>query len=132
MSANQPVFVLHEVTTCPHCGLRGYLTENGQCRRCHRPLGVEYLRLSLSEFVGGVSNERLSERAGSALRALRAANGISQQGLARAAGIGRSQLSRIECGHVLPSLRTLLQLAGLCGLTVVILRFEKGRGIGAP
>ena len=124
MSIDQPLFVLRQIADCPHCGLHQYLTENGMCRRCNRPIGVEFIHLPLSDK----KLRQLPNRVGLAIRDLRSRRGISQERLARAAGgMGRSHLSRIECGHVHPPLSTLLRLTGVLGLNVIILRFENAK-----
>lgn len=123
MSLDQPLFVLRQIADCPHCGLHQYLTENGMCRRCNRPIGVEFIHLPLSDK----KLRQLPNRVGLAIRDLRSRRGISQEKLARAAHTGRSHLSRIECGHVRPPLSTLLRLTGVLGLNAIILRFENAR-----
>ncbi|MGO9438783.1 MAG: helix-turn-helix domain-containing protein [Terracidiphilus sp.] len=128
--SNQPIFVLHETADCPTCGLHEYLTENGQCRRCGRPLGIEYLKLPVSDLARSLSDEKLRvlpNQVGTTIRNLRARRGISQEKLARASGTGRSHLSRIECGHVIPPLSLLLRLTVSLGLSTVLLRFENAR-----
>ena len=131
MSIDQPLFVLRQIADCPHCGLHQYLTENGMCRRCNRPIGVEFIHLPLNDLARQLSDKKLRQlpnRVGLAIRDLRARRGISQERLARAAGgMGRSHLSRIECGHVHPPLSTLLRLTGVLGLNAIILRFENAR-----
>ncbi len=133
MSIDQPLFVLRETVDCPHCALHGYLTEDGRCRRCHRPLYVEYLRLDVAAQLSDENLCALPARIGSTLRLLRSKRGISQEKLARATGgsIGRSTISRMECGHLVPSLSRLLSLARICGLTTVILRLEEKEDITA-
>ena len=127
MSIDQPLFVLRQIADCPYCGLHQYLTENGMCRRCHRPIGVEFIHLPLIDLVQQLSDKELRalpNRVGRAIRDLRSRRGISQEALARAAHTGRSHLSRIECGHVRPPLSTLLRVTGALGLNAIILRFE--------
>jgi DNA-binding XRE family transcriptional regulator len=123
MSIDQPIFVLRETADCPHCGLHAYLTENGECRRCHRPLGVEFIKLALDpNQMSDQEFHALMTRAGTAIRELRKKRSISQEKLAKICGTARSFLSRVECGHVRrPPLSILLAL----GLSEIILRFEK-------
>src|SRR5579872_5569279 len=109
---DQPMFVLHETADCPYCGLHAYLTASGQCRRCSRPLGIEFLKLPVSDLARPLSEKSLRDlpnRVGLAIRDLRSRRGMSQEKLAKAAHTGRSHLSRIECGHVHPPLSTLLR-----------------------
>ena len=132
MSIDQPLFVLRETADCPHCALHEYLTEDGRCRRCHRPLGVEYLRLDLATEGNGVS--ALPGQIGTTIRSLRARRQISQDALARAAGIARPYLSRIENSVQCPGLSTLLRVMGsrALGLQAVIFRFEMATASSNP
>jgi DNA-binding XRE family transcriptional regulator len=129
MSHDQPTFVLREAVNCPHCGLREYLTETGRCVRCARPLGVEYLRLDVAAQLSGNIDRTLSSRIGAHIKAIRAQRQISQQTLARATGVSRTHLSRIENGSICPSLPTLMRV--LCGralgLKAIILRFDQAQ-----
>jgi transcriptional regulator with XRE-family HTH domain len=59
----------------------------------------------------------LEHRFGSAVRAVRAQRGWSQERLAEAADLNRSYLGEIERGLVSPSLATLEKLAAAFGLT---------------
>jgi ribosome-binding protein aMBF1 (putative translation factor) len=130
MSIDPPLFALRQIADCPHCGLHQYLTENGACRRCNRPIGVEFIHLPLNDLARQLSDKELRllpNRVGLAIRDLRSRRGISQEKLARAARTGRSHLSRIECGHVRPPLSTLLRVTGALGLDAVILRFENSK-----
>lgn len=127
MTNDQPLFVLRQTADCPFCGLHQYLTENGACRRCHHPIGVEFIHLPLIDLVQQLSDNELQalpNRVGRAIRGLRERIGISQDALGRAAHTSRSHLSRIECGHVRPPLSTLLRVTGALGLNAIILRFE--------
>jgi DNA-binding transcriptional regulator YiaG len=130
MSIDQPIFVLRETADCPHCGLHQYLTANGECPRCKRPMGVEFFTLPLSDLAQQLSDKELRvvpNRIGLAIRELRSRRHISQEALARAAHTGRSHLSRIECGRVRPPLSTLLRVTGALGLNAIILRFENAK-----
>ncbi len=58
------------------------------------------------------------ERAfGAALRQLRRARGLSQEGLALAAGYDRSYIGEVERGEKSPSLRTVFRLARVVGVS---------------
>lgn len=61
MSIDQPIFVLRETAECPHCGLHRYLTANGECPRCKRPIGFEFINLPLSELARQLSVKELRE-----------------------------------------------------------------------
>ena len=129
MSNDQPIFVLRETVDCPHCGIREFLSDTGRCVRCSRPLGVEFLRLDLAAHFSGDIDCMLPSRIGAHIKAIRAQRQISQQALARATGVSRTHLSRIENGNICPSLSTLMRV--LCGRTLglnaIILRFEQPR-----
>lgn len=59
---------------------------------------------------------------GHRLRSLREERGLTQQALARAAGIATDMVSRLENGHYSsPGLRTLLRIAAGMGLPVAAL-----------
>jgi len=58
-----------------------------------------------------------SRRFAANLRRLRGAAGLSQEELAFAAEIHRTQVSLIEGGHRMPRLDTLVKLSGALGLT---------------
>jgi len=127
MFIDQPIFVLRETAKCPHCGLHQYLTANGACSRCKRPIGVQFINFPLSDLARQLSDKEhnvLPNRLGLAIRDLRSRRHLSQEALAKAAKTGRSHLSRIECGRVRPPLSTLLRLTGALGLNAIILRFE--------
>ena len=130
MSNDQPMFVLRQTADCPYCGLHHYLRDDGECPRCHRPIGVEFIHLPLIDLVQQLSDNELQalpNRVGLAIRELRRRLHISQETLSRAAHTGRSHLSRIECGHVRPPLSTLLRVSGALGLNAIILRFENAK-----
>ena len=63
--------------------------------------------------------ERLQENIARNLIALRGAKGLSQEGLAYAAGINRTFVSRIERRLANPSLTTLCALAKVLGVSAV-------------
>jgi DNA-binding XRE family transcriptional regulator len=64
----------------------------------------------------------------SALRAVREAKGLSLDAAARAAGIDKAHLSRIERGLKRPSLRTLQALGRVLGLRNIIALFDEEPG----
>lgn len=130
MSIDQPLFVLRETVDCPHCGIREFLkSDTGRCVRCGKPLGVEFLRLDVAAQLPGNIDCLLPSRIGAHIKAIRAQRHISQETLARATGVSRTHLSRIENGSICPSLSTLMRV--LCGrplgLNAIILRFEQAQ-----
>lgn len=54
---------------------------------------------------------------GLALRNIRTAKGLSQEGLANEAGVDRSYVSLLERGIKSPTLRMVVRLAGILGVT---------------
>lgn len=117
-----------ETVICWRCKTCQY-PRDGNCAKCHCKLGLDYLQLQVSTRLNArtVHDERqLACSIGVLLRRLRKRRGFSQSQLSkRAAGcIGRTYLSKAECGHVLLPLSKLLPIAKALGLTAVILRFE--------
>jgi hypothetical protein len=116
-----------ETITCRRCNTRQY-PNNGNCIRCHRSLGVDYVSFQIGALFDPRPEDHskhLASWIGDLLRSLRKRRGICQSRLAKmAAGIDRSYLSKAECGLVLLPLIKLLPLARALGLTAVILRFE--------
>lgn len=116
----------NEIATCPHCAARQYL-KNSHCVRCHRSLGVDYVRFEINDPLNAGDNhhQNIARSIGGLLRSLRMRRHLCQAELARmAAGLNRSYLSRAECGRVLLPLSKLLPLLRALGLTAVILRFD--------
>ena len=124
-----------ETITCRRCNTRQY-PKNGNCIRCHRPLGVDYVYFQIGASLGPRSedqSQQLARRIGNLLRSLRKRRGISQSKLATmAAGTDRSYLSKAECGRALLPLSKLLPLARSLGLTAIILRFEAKESRAVP
>jgi len=135
MSNDQPVLFIRETATCRSCGLQQYLTESGRCKRCSQALGIEFFKLPL----GKLSQQSIEElrrplpfRIGSLLLTLRSRRGFSQKALASAAGTSRSYVSRMENGHVLPPILTLLRVMTALGLETIVLRFENAESLPHP
>ena len=120
-----------ETITCLRCRTRQY-PRSGFCVRCHRPLGLEYLVVTIDDllsYCAGDHHKQLARTVGFMLRRLRKRRHITQSQLAATAGsIDRSRLSKAECGHVLLPLNQLLTLARALGLTSAILRFDSASG----
>ena len=116
-----------ETITCRRCNTRQY-PKNGNCIRCHRPLGVDYVYFQIGASLGPRSedqSQQLARRIGNLLRSLRKRRGICQSQLAAMGSrIDRSYLSKVERGLAHLSLSKLLPLLQSLGLTAVILRFE--------
>lgn len=124
-----------ETVNCPRCNTRQY-PKNGNCIRCHCPVGVDYLSFQVSALLDPRTEDHSKQLAhwiGDLLRNLRMRRGISQSQLATMGeGIDRSYLSKAECGLVLLPLCKLLPLAQALGLTAVTLRFEESRPRAGP
>lgn len=122
------MFSIEESVTCPHCRLTQYLTVTGRCRRCARNLRVSCIEISLPprEILFDSSNgQRLREFVGTLLLKLRRRSGYSQTHFASAVAAGhRARISRIECGHVLPSLTLLLRAIALLKFDGIYLRIR--------
>ena len=116
-----------EIITCRRCNTRQY-PKNGNCVRCHRPLGVDYVYLQVCASLGQRSEDQpkqLARSIGDLIRILRNCRGICQSQLAAMGPvIDRSYLSKAERGLALLPLSKLMPLLQSLGLTAVILRFE--------
>lgn len=123
--------LIHSIQ-CPGCQLNQFPAKNGQCRRCHHPLGISYLEFSLSgsrASSGGEHKGPLRTVIARTLRNLRSRRSFTQELLSRYARISRGQLSRYECGRARPSLPTLLHIAAILGIDHLIVRArDKGPG----
>ena len=120
---------LQQSTTCPHCRLIQFLTATGRCRRCKRQLGVACIQIPLpnpESLFGHAGEQRIREFFGNLLQRMRRRTGYSQTRFASAVGVGhRSNISRIEHAHVLPSLKLLLHVAGLLGIDRICLHLKE-------
>jgi DNA-binding XRE family transcriptional regulator len=117
-----------DVISCPHCRLTQYPTANNRCPRCRHRLGVSYLEINLPKAIadsGEAQSEVIRTFLAGVLREMRMRRGLTQFELARSLKIGsRSQLSRYECGRVMPPLRTLLLIATKLGVDRIVLRIR--------
>jgi hypothetical protein len=124
-----------ETVTCRRYNTRQY-PKDGNCVRCNRPLGVDYVCFQIDASLDPCAEDQPKQLArwiGDLLGSLRQRRGICQSKLAKmAAGIDRSYLSKAECGLALLPLSKLLPLARSLGLTAVILRFEESRPRAVP
>ena len=64
------------------------------------------------------------------IREVRLDSGLTQREVASASGLAHSTVSRIECGHVLPTLATLERMAAAMGTTIAAFTQEKADGSG--
>lgn len=120
------MFSIKESVTCPYCKLTQYLTVTGQCRRCARYLRVSCIEISIPPrdiLFGSSDGQRLREYLGTVLLKLRRLSGYSQARFASAVAAGhRTHISRIERGHVLPSLTVMLRAVALLNIDGIYLR----------
>jgi len=124
VSAFHPI----DAVICPFCQLNQLNRGNGKCRRCHRPLKVGYIQLILPTPLDCRESQGLlsiREELGRFIRKMRSRRGMTQASLASATGsISRTYLSRLENGHVLPSVVTLIEIAGVLGIDKITLRIR--------
>jgi len=116
-----------DVVVCKGCDCVQFLPTSGRCVRCDQGLGISYFAINLLGMNGSDSatDDSLRNSIGAALRAMRTRRGITQAALSRQLSIvGRSHLSRIESGRVLPPLHTLLLIVTCLGAESVIVRFR--------
>lgn len=119
-----------DILTCGNCRLATYPTANNLCPRCHHRLGVSYLEVKLPQLIadsGTGQSESVRAFLAGVLRDMRIRRGLTQAELSRSLKIGRSQVSRFECGHVMPSLRTTLLVAAKLGVENIVLRIRDPR-----
>jgi DNA-binding XRE family transcriptional regulator len=117
-----------EVVSCKRCSCVQFPRASGQCVKCGQDLKVFFFNIDLTALKRASStsvNDSLRKAIGAALRGLRTRRQITQTALSKQLGIvGRSQLSRIESGHVLPPLHTFLLIATWLGVEGVTVRFR--------
>jgi transcriptional regulator with XRE-family HTH domain len=68
-----------------------------------------------------VPGRRQANRLASTLRRLRESNGLSQEALAKKAGVTREYVNKLEAGHSDPSVRIALRLAQALGVSIATL-----------
>jgi transcriptional regulator with XRE-family HTH domain len=77
--------------------------------------------------------KRYMVRLGQRIRAVREERGLTQQAVARSAGIATDMVSRLENGHYTsPGLRTLLRIAEGIGVSLATLLPDAPSTTGAP
>jgi DNA-binding XRE family transcriptional regulator len=110
-----PEFSMHpypsiEVPRCPHCGLIQFRHTIANCVRCKKPSMTSPPLCSRIHSVPIFPNslkEALAQRVRVAVKTLRKERNFTQQLLAALMGTGRSYISKLESGRVVPSLQTL-------------------------
>jgi DNA-binding XRE family transcriptional regulator len=96
-----------------------------RCRRCHHPLGVNYIELfvpTLPDCPKARSPVATGIELGGLMRRLRSRRGMTQDALASLTGVHRTYLSRAERGQVVPSIISLMRIARALGVDKILLR----------
>ena len=108
-----------EVPRCPHCGLIQFRRTFDKCVRCKKPLDdftTAMLACAFALSLPKQSKEALAQRVGGAVKTLRKERKVTQQRLAILMGTGRSYISKLESGRVVPSLQTLESATSAFGI----------------
>jgi DNA-binding XRE family transcriptional regulator len=105
------------VVRCKKCQLNQFMTRQGNCRRCHRPLLYEEPPVIVRECLPAQSVQsaapaRPSIDMATAIWLLRSARGLSQRDMAKKMGIARSYISKLEGNRCLPSPGQIRRIAG--------------------
>lgn len=119
------ISTIRDSVVCPVCQLSQFERGSSKCRRCHRPFGITYIELFLSDqlvYIDSQNPSAIRIEVGGLIRRLRSRNGITQATLASLTGIHRTYLSRAERGQVTPSVIALMQIAVALGVDKVMLR----------
>ena len=103
-----------EVLCCPHCVLRQFMTANGDCRRCKKPLVIAeaVINPTVEEslpVVSKFSRRDLGNALGAVFRVCRLSGERSQFQLSKRIGCPRTYVSRLEGGIMLPKVHNLLK-----------------------
>jgi DNA-binding XRE family transcriptional regulator len=106
------------VIRCKKCQLNQFMTRQGNCRRCRRPLLCEEppvivpecLPAQPAQFAGAV---RPAVDMATAIWLLRSARGMSQRDMAKKMGIARTYISKLEGNRCVPSPPQIRRIAGI-------------------
>jgi DNA-binding XRE family transcriptional regulator len=118
--------LMRDTIICPECGLAQFVASLPTCRRCRNPLGIEYIKLLPLDKV---NRERVAQSIGALIRGLRLRRKWTQAELSSALGVARSQISRAECGRLLPSVSLVIRCAVALGVDRAFLRLHRRRTI---
>ncbi len=102
------------VIRCKKCQLNQYMTQNGDCRRCHHPLLFEeppMVAAPVAETQPKISSRPTVDMA-TAIWMLRSARGLSQRQMAKKMGIARTYISKLESNRCQPSPAQIARIAG--------------------
>ena len=119
------VSTIRDTVVCPACQLSQFERGNGNCRRCHHSLGINYIEIFPSNPLARIDPQSLIAlrlEVGQLIRRVRTPRGITQANLTSLTGINRTYLSRAERGQVTPSVISLIQIAGALGVDKIMLR----------
>jgi ribosome-binding protein aMBF1 (putative translation factor) len=103
------------VIRCKKCQLNQFMTRQGNCRRCRRPLLCEEPPVVVPEFQPAQSAgaARPSVDMATAIWLLRSARGMSQRDMAKKMGIARTYISKLEGNRCVPSPPQIRRIAGI-------------------
>ena len=96
------------VIRCKKCQLNQFMTRQGNCRRCRRPLLFEEPAVTVPECRPAQATQtagaaRPSIDMATAIWLLRTARGMSQRAMAKKMGIARTYISKLEGNRCVPS-----------------------------
>ena len=103
------------VIRCKKCQLNQFMTRQGNCRRCRRPLLCEEPPVVVPECQPAQSAgpARPSVDMATAIWLLRSARGMSQRDMAKKMGIARTYISKLEGNRCVPSPPQIRRIAGI-------------------
>ena len=103
------------VIRCKKCQLNQFMTRQGNCRRCRRPLLCEEAPATVPEYQAHQSAgpARPSIDMATAIWLLRSARGMSQRAMAKKMGIARTYISKLEGNRCVPSPPQIRRIAGI-------------------
>ena len=113
-----------DVLACRHCRLVQFRTQTSLCRRCHKPLDGQVWNASEFDAAALRSKPVVNEESdavknlGARVREIRKERGLTQRVLGYRTNVPRTYISKVEMGHVVPSLSTLWRIAA--GLEVSV------------
>lgn len=106
------------VIRCKKCQLNQFMTRQGNCRRCRRPLLCEEPPVIVPECqpvrsAQSAGPARPSIDMATAIWLLRSARGLSQRDMAKKMGIARTYISKLEGNRCVPSPPQIRRIAGI-------------------
>jgi DNA-binding XRE family transcriptional regulator len=103
------------VIRCTKCQLNQFMTTQGNCRRCRRPLLCVEPPVIVPECrpAQSAGPARPSIDMATAIWLLRSARGLSQRDMAKKMGIARTYISKLEGNRCVPSPPQIRRIAGI-------------------